>query len=228
LVIDLLQRGPQVGVGLQVVVSEISEFSGNIDLMHELISCRTKHGFMPNAQNILADLGARYGSHRTSSWLNGKRTFVLHHGIAGASVGFLVAALTKNHSPEEAQEWCTSRFTEEGVPLSEWTPVSKDPDCWQAYGFRSGRFYGLRRHEDCWAVVEIISSIFDSAMKESVDILTWAQKAIDFRFSSEQSPWQVGPTTASDNSQTLYSDVQGDLVANDISDAMMETFIEMY
>jgi hypothetical protein len=72
-----------------------------------------------------------------------------------------------------------------------------------------------------------ISEISGTAMSDPADMILWADQAIDLRFTVQRTSWQCGPTDCQD-SLTLYSDIQGDLVVKDLDKEIMETILRMY
>ena len=228
LIIDLLERGGQVGVGLHLVVSDITKFKNNPDLMYALVSCRTIHALVPEQPNFIADLIAIYGEHRRETWCDNISSFVLHRNASNMSIGFLIAVVSSDFTPIQAQSWCMQLMAEHGIIITDWSPTYGDPDSWTAVQPLAFKFYSLRRHQDTWALMLLISQSSLQADSKSVDIISWANDVIKFRYTVECDRWQLGPTTSQPNALTLYADIKGDIVVNDTEDAIKEMFLDMY
>jgi hypothetical protein len=227
LVIDLLQHGGRVGVGLVLVVSDITKFKNNPDLMYELVSCSTQHAFTPEEPNLIADLKAIYGGRRLETWRDNTLSFVLHRGVSSMSIGLLAAVVDPDSTYREAQSWCMQRLAEAGIIISEWTSISGDSDSWQGYSLRDSRFFFLRRHKDNWVLVMEISECSLPTDFKSVDMISWANEVIKFRYTVKRDHWQLGPTAGHPDALTLYADIKGDIVANDTEEAINDMFLEM-
>jgi hypothetical protein len=228
LVIDLLQRGGRVGVGLLLVVSDITKFKDNLDLMYELVSCPAKYVFMPREPNFIADLTAMYGARRQETWRDNTLSFVLHHGVSGMSVGLLMAVVDPDCTLKVAQSWCSQRLTEAGILISEWTPQSREPDSWNAVDHLALKFFSLRHHQDNWALVMNISQSSSPTESKSVDMISWANDVINYRYTVKYDGWQLGPTISHPDAFTLYADIKGDIVANDTEGAINDMLLEMF
>jgi len=90
------------------------------------------------------------------------------------------------------------------------------------------RFYELRRHRDVWAVVATISQIVNSTMSEPSDMISWANQAIQFRFTTPEPSWQRGPTTDCPGALSLYSDIEGELTAKDTDTGTFDAILQIY
>jgi hypothetical protein len=228
LVIDVLEHGGHVGVGLQLVVSDITRFKDNPDLMYALVSCGTMHAFAPDQPNFATDLIAMYGDRRAETWRDGTRSFILHRNASTMSLGLLVAVVSSDFTPIEARSWCMQRMAEAGIIVTEWHPVPGDPDSWTGIQSLAFKFYSLRRHQDAWALVAQISRSSLPTDFKSVDMISWANNIIRIGYTVENECWQRGPTTSQPDSLSLYSDIKGDIIANDTEDAIKEMLFDMY
>jgi hypothetical protein len=228
LVTDLLQRGGLAGVGLAIVVSDINSITSNADLMYELVSCENRQAYMNNGHYVLAGLAAMHGKRRTETLRDSEPVFVLHRDASRTSLGFLIASISAEASSAQAQKWCSERLMEAGVHVTEWEHPINDPECWEMFDPLRVRFYELRRHADVWAVVAVISKIGGTAMSEPADMISWADQAIEFRFSTRRSSWQRGPTTDCPSALTLYSDIKGELTAKNTDAGIFDAILRIY
>ena len=119
-------------------------------------------------------------------------------------------------------------LVEAGVYLTEWEHPINDPECWEMFDPLRVRFYELRRHADVWAVVAVISQIGGTAMSEPADMISWADQAIELRFSTPRSSWQRGPTTDCPGVLTLYSDIKGELTAKNTDAGIFDAILRIY
>jgi hypothetical protein len=228
LVTDILGRGGEVGVGLLVVIANISKLEYNIDLMYELVSCRTQAIFMPNGRLVMADLAARYGKRRPCTWRDDGWSFVLHRGGNDTSLGLLTAVTGSDATPAQAQAWCRQQLAEVGINLWDWAAVHGDPRSWWTMEQGGGRFWFLRQHSDEWALVMNVSKMATSDFSETVDTLQWAEEVIANGFTVKLESWKIGPTTGEKDAITLYADVSGDLVPKDTSDLIQQALLSLY
>jgi len=228
LIIDVLERGGQVGVGLQLVVSDIAKFNDNPDLMYALVSCSNMYASVPEQPNFAADLIAIHGDCRAETWHDGAQSFILHRNASTISLGLLVAVVNSDLTPSEAQSWCMQRMAEAGIIVTKWNPTRGDPDDWTGIQSVAFQFYCLRRHQDTWALVAQISQRSLPTDFRSVDMISWANNIIRFGYTVENERWQRGPTTSQPGALTLYSDIKGDIIANDTEDAIREMLFDMY
>lgn len=228
LVTDLLQRGGLAGVGLAIVVSDINSIVSNADLMYELVSCENRQAYMHDGNYVLAGLTAVQGKRRTETLRDSEPVFVLHRDASQTSLGFLVGSISAQVSAAEAQAWCSERLAEVGVHVTEWEHPINDTECWQMLDPLRVRFYELRRHYDAWAVVAVISHIGGTAISEPADMISWADQAIEFRFTTRRASWQRGPTTDCSSALTLYSDIQGELTAKNTDAGIFDAILQIY
>jgi hypothetical protein len=228
LITDLLQRGGLAGVGLAIVVSDINRITNNSDLMYELVSCENRQAYMHNGNYVLAGLAAMDGKRRTETLRDSEPVFVLHRDASRTSLGFLIGSISAEASSAEAQAWCSERLAAADVHVTEWAHPINDPECWEMLDPLRVRFYELRRHADAWAVVAVISKIGGTAMSELADMISWADQAIEFRFSARRSSWQRGPTTDCPGALTLYSEIQGELTAKNTAAGIFDAILHMY
>ena len=228
LIIDVLERGSHVGVGLQLVVSDIAKFKNNPDLMYALVCCSTMHAFAPEQPNFAGDLIAIYGDRRPETWRDGTLSFILHRHASTKSLGLLVAVVSSDFTPIEARSWCMQRMAEAGIIVTEWHPTPGDPDSWTGIQTFAFQIYSLRRHQDTWALVAQISTSSQATDFKSVDMISWANDVIEIGYTVENERWQRGPTTGQPGDLTLYSDIKGDIIANDTEDAIKEMLFDMY
>ena len=168
------------------------------------------------------------GKRRTETLRDSEPVFVLHRDASRTSLGFLIASISAEASAAEAQKWCSERLMEAGVHVTEWEHPINDPECWEMFDPLRVRFYELRRNADVWAVVAVISNIGGTAMSESADMISWADQAIEFRFSTRRSSWQRGPTTDCPSALTLYSDVKGELTAKNTDAGIFDAILQIY
>lgn len=131
-------------------------------------------------------------------------------------------------SSAEAQGWCSERLTEAGVHVTEWEHPINDPECCEMLDPLRARFYELRRHADAWAVVAVISKIGGTAMSEPGDMISWADRAIEFRFATRRASWQRGPTTDCPGALTLYSGIKGELTARNTDAGIFDAMLQIY
>lgn len=228
LVTDILGRGGNVGVGLLVVIADISKLEDNVDLMYELVSCRMQAASIPNGRLVLADLAARYGKRRPCTWRDDGWSFVLHRGGNDTSLGLLMAATGSDATPAQAQEWCRQQLAVAGINLWDWATVDGDPRSWWTMGQGGARFWFLRQHSDEWALVMNVSKLATSDFPETVDMLQWAEEVIANGFTVKLESWKMGPTTGEQDTITLYADVSGDLVPKDASDLIQQALLNLY
>jgi hypothetical protein len=78
------------------------------------------------------------------------------------------------------------------------------------------------------AVVAVISRIGRTAISEPADMISWADQAIEFRFTTRRSSWQRGPTTDCPGALTLYSDIKGELTAKYTDAGIFDAIPQMY
>jgi hypothetical protein len=90
------------------------------------------------------------------------------------------------------------------------------------------RFFELRRHHDAWAAIAVVSKIGGAAISEPADMISWADQAIEFRFTTRRSSWQRGPTTECPGALTLYSEIKGELTAKDTSAGIFNAILQIY
>jgi hypothetical protein len=229
LVIDLLRRGGEVGVGLLVVVSDVNALKDNLDLMYELVSCRSKLALMPEGYSFTADLTATYGKRRSETWRDGVLSFVLHRGSNGISIGLLSAVYSVEATSREARVWCEEQLAKAGITVLNWELVHENPDSLWTMDPLAAQFWALRRHQDAWALTMVISQVNGSEEEaEDINMISWAQSVINFRFTVSHDPWQLGPTTSRQGSRTLYADIDGELVAKDTSEPIINMLLDMY
>ena len=99
---------------------------------------------------------------------------------------------------------------------------------WTGIEPSAAQFYSLRRHQDTWALVAQISASSLPKDSKSVDMISWANNIIRIGYTVENERWQRGPTTSQSNALSLYSDIKGDMIANDTDDALKEMLFDMY
>ena len=154
LVKDLLHRGTSARVGLLLVVSDINSLKGDVDLMHELVSCETKAAYMPDGHHVVAALTAMYGKRRAETWHDGTATFVLHREASRTNLGFLIGVIPGEVSPEAARAQCAEILSRAGAHVTEWDHPRNDRECWTMIDPLTVRSYELRRNHDGWALVQ--------------------------------------------------------------------------
>jgi hypothetical protein len=228
LVKNLLHRGASARVGLLLVVSDINSLKGDIDLMHELVSCETKSAYMPGGHHVIAALTAMYGKRRAETWHDGVATFVLHREGARTNVGFLAGFIPGKVPSEAARAQCEEMLSRAGVHVTEWTHPRKDGECLTMIDPLSVRSYELRRHCDGWTLVAVISEVRGQAISDPAELVSWADEVIRFRFTVQHPSWQQGPSSQCPNALTFYSDIEGDLVVNNVDELLMDTVLQMH
>jgi hypothetical protein len=228
LITDILERGGEAGVGLVLVVSDISAVENDADLMYELVSCHTKAVLLPDTHFVIDDLVARHGKRRSSTWRDDTLSFVLHRGAGTTTIGLLAGITGSDATPAEAQAWCELEFARHGVMLSNWQAVHGEPWSWWTMQPLAARFWFLRKHHDEWALTQTISRVPTSMFESTADMLKWASEVISARFTVDLEPWQMGPTTPEKDSITLYADVSGDIIVKDTTKLVEEALLNRY
>jgi hypothetical protein len=228
LVTDILDRGGNVGVGLLIGIADVCGLEGDVDLMYELMACRIKAAFTPNARHILSDLSARYGERRRHTWREDGLSFILHRGGSAASLGLLTAAIGSDVTLAQAQAWFQHQLALVGVNLHDWKRVDDDPRSWWTMGQLGARFWFLRQHSDEWALIMNISKFPASDFPQTVDMIKWAEEVIENHFTVKLQPWMMGPTTGEKDSISFYANVSGDIVAKDTTDLIQQTLLNLY
>ena len=228
LIIDLLQRGGEVGVGLLLVISDMLAVEGNVDLMCELISCQSKLAFMQDGNYYIDELRAKYGQRRPETWRDDYPAFVLHCRPKNVRIEFLCAVFDSRASANEAKQWCEELLAGVGVPSIDWTVAEDEQDSWWTMEPLAVRFWALRRHQDAWALFMTISQMSYSEEVTLAKMIKWAHEAIEFRYSVKHGSWEVGPTTRSEGSLTLYADIKGQIEGKDTSDSIINMLLDMF
>lgn len=59
-------------------------------------------------------------------------------------------------------------------------------------------------------------------------MISWADQAIEFRFTTRRSLWQRGPTAGCPGALTFYSDIKGELTAKNTDASIFDAILQMY
>ena len=73
-----------------------------------------------------------------------------------------------------------------------------------------------------------ISQSSSPTESKSVDMISWANDVINYRYTVKYDDWQLGPTISHSGAFTLYADIKGDIVANDTEGAINDMLLEMF
>jgi hypothetical protein len=126
-------------------------------------------------------------------------TYVLHWGAEHATVGELLASTDRGLEPEQAQRWAEGWLAENrGVAAEQtigWQPVRSDPAAHYTMDALSAGSYFVRRHQDGWKLVRVLSRIDGSAPRSDADARKWAEGAVRLRDQARVITWVPGPST---------------------------------
>ena len=223
---NILSAGGEVGVGLMLVVSDISTLESNSVLMRHLVSCHNIVTFMPDGAFVAADLRARHGEPRTNTWRAEGPSFVVHRGPHGTTLGLVVDVTNPEASPSEAQSWASEQLAEHGITeLLDWELVDNDHRSWWTIDPLKVQRWSLRRHHDAWTLILLITN---NPVRRGPNALRWATEAIDNRYEVDFGPWRTGPTTGEEGLSAIYADVTGDIVVKDRSDTIKQILLYPY
>ena len=157
---------------------------------------------------------AQVGSVRTSlrpqrqvtAGESGAVTFLLTGQRAVYTVSELVEVFAPEFSFEEIQPLATARVM--GDEISDemgWGRVGR-AEMWTMLDPIAARFWHLRKHADAWALTRVAGRSNRPSMSDRAERIAWAESMLQsrFRMPSVASRWQVGPTFAGADSETLY------------------------
>ncbi|WP_433513223.1 ATP-binding protein [Nonomuraea sp. CA-143628] len=221
----ILSAGGDLGIGLIVAVSNISDFEPNGALMRALMKCKQRVAYMPNGYYVMSDLMARFGSHRPYTWDGDSVSFILRRDSASISIGIIAAIFDPELDPPSVQSLCADELIPSDFQVEGWSKV-ESMDYWRIMDLNMTD-WRLSKHEDAWILSHGISTISSTALKTSADALAWADGVFKFRFEGDLTPWQVGPTV--DGVVTLYADTVGEVIAKHQSlESAYRLFMERY
>ncbi|MFI9387609.1 hypothetical protein [Kutzneria sp. NPDC052558] len=227
LVEKILATGGKVGVGLFIVAANIFAMEANPAIIHTLMSCEIKTAFATNGYFVLADLQARYGEPRPSTWNAESLSMLLYTSKKDAVLGFLAAATSCELSPADACEWAdgllgANSMPEVGRKLAPWKMVDGDPRSWWTLDLLEACRWYIRRNNDAWALVRVIANFPPIGTTRNADMLEWAIGAIGNRFTVDLAKWRIGPSTGEKGLSALYVDVKGSIVGKDRSESIKQ------
>jgi hypothetical protein len=94
----------------------------------------------------------------------------------------------------------------------EWSTVGGDARSWWTYDTNAGRWH-LRRHSDCWVLLQVISSRGTPHPPRQLSAIIWANDQIHHRFRTTCDRWRTGPATGEAGLVALYCDTQDTPIA---------------
>jgi len=224
----IVVEGGERGIGLYMVVSDLVALAENPALMRHLVTCDQKAAFCLDGNFVLADLTARYGDSRSQTWRDDGLSFVVHSGHNDTTLGLIVATTTSDISPADAQSWCDTLLSARGAATIGWTVVDSDPRSWWTIDALQFDRWFLRRHQDAWTLIRVLTNNPALASKNGAEVLQWAEAAIEHRFTTMIAPWRIGPTTGEQGLSALYADITSDIVVKDRSASLMQLLTRLY
>ncbi|MGW5686474.1 hypothetical protein [Nonomuraea sp. NPDC003754] len=202
------KSGGRVGVGLMLVVSEISSFELNDAIMQTLVTFPQQLAFMKDGYYVMADLKARYGPKREITWDRNSVTFVLQRDSSNTRLGIIVDTFDPALEPDLAKSKCAQQIIPDEVRVGSWRMIDS-VNRWSIHGLNV-REWMLARHDDAWAVTVNLATFSNEAFEDAADVLKWANSAFSYRFDGELGRWQAGPTV--EGVLTLYADAKREIV----------------
>ncbi|MFD4670169.1 hypothetical protein ACFWNN_10570 [Lentzea sp. NPDC058450] len=226
LVKKILRERNSAGISANLVLSDITAFESDPELMCALMSADYKHAFMPQGESLLSYLDAKYRFRREQTWVTDDYAqFVVHWENRHVTLGFAAAWLDAKVGLVWALEWATHQV-EDACPRSPqpWQQVAEDNSSWTT--FVDVQRWNLHQHQDVWLLTAIICSA--SPCTAGPAVIDWAERAIDARMEVVRGAWQCGPGTGVPGSEVLYSEALGPITPKDQSDSMKRFFAGMY
>lgn len=223
----ILTDGGTVGIGVVLVLGDITEFEYNPKLIRNLlvhtngtIAC-TDRGI-----SVLVYLNAKYVRARSRTWTNVNTPFfVVHQDKGGTVLGVAAASLDNRVGETSAKIWATKNLQEFGLILIEdWQQVDEEAKSWWNIDINF-TYWFLRRHEDVWLLVMAETNAPKLAGPELIE---WAEAQIEARFEVELREWQIGPGTGAADSAVFYIDTGGEIVRKDRSELIKRTIADLY
>jgi hypothetical protein len=223
---EIISDDGAAGIGLLLVISDLSELENDGELMSHLVTCSNISAFMPNGHWVIKDLKARYGQPRSSTLRDETISFVMHHGPQNTTLGLVMAATGNDATASDAKGWCRDLLREHGVTtLLDWNTVDDDPRSWWTVDpLMLGRWY-LRQHSDGWIIIRVLTNW---PCTSGPDALNWANEFIQARFTTQLTSWLKGPDTGKEGVLAYYADVRGDLTPKDHSELTKKFLLSRY
>ncbi|MEU6411023.1 hypothetical protein [Microbispora sp. NPDC046933] len=220
---EILSSGAFVGVGLLLVIQDISNITSDQALMGALMKYPGHLAFMPEGYYVIADLKAQFGPRRASTWNGDSMSLVLRRGASYATVALIIARFDPALSPLKVQSMVMSQLDHVNRPITPWEEV-ENADHWHALDMNMQE-WALARHADAWVLTASLSTISGTALDSGADAIKWANGVFGHRFEADLTPWQSGPTVG--GVATLYADVKGSISRRENSlESMFRLFAE--
>jgi hypothetical protein len=125
----ILTEGGAVGVGVVLVLGDITAFEDNPELMRNLVAADFKSAYVPHGRrSVLQYLNAKYGQARLRTWgEDDTPLFVVHQDKDNAVLGFATAWLGAGADEASAKAWAAENLRQlRRVPIDEWQQVGED------------------------------------------------------------------------------------------------------
>lgn len=126
-----------------------------------------------------------------------------HWGSTHASVGEVRAVSSSALTPEQARDWAVEQISSNGgETLIEWGQPRGDPHSWFTLDALSVEQYCVRREQDGWTCLQILSRI-DGDPGDATTVQEWATRAVRVHGEARILDWVTAATTE-DGFTTLH------------------------
>jgi hypothetical protein len=226
LIWQILMEGGAVGVGVVLVLGDITAFEDNPELIRNLMAADFKLAFTPRGHSVLRYLDAKYGPVRSKTWGDDDTAlFVVHQDKDDAVLGFAAAWLDAGVDQASAKAWAVENLRQLGrVSIAGWRQVGEDPRSWWNMDMQFTRWF-LRRHHDVWLLVMAETNMPGVTGPE---LIQWAEAQIEARYEIELGHWRIGPGTGAAGTAVFYMEAKGGITPKDRSELIKRMIVGLY
>lgn len=222
----ILTEGGKVGVGVALVLGDMTAFEGNPNLMRKLVAADSKSAYTPLGPSAIRYLNAMYGPKRSQTWRNEDEvTFVVHQDKNNAVLGIVVAWLAADVEEISAKSWAIAHLQRaQRDPTGEWGPVNEDSRSWRVLDKQTKQWF-LRRHDDAWL---LIMTLAHAPQFKGAELIEWAESQIKSRYEAKLGNWQTDPDATIDHYTVFYLATKGPITPKDRSESIKRLIASMY